>query len=410
MPDIIQLLPDSIANQIAAGEVVQRPASAVKELMENSLDAGATRIRLIVREAGKSLIQIVDDGSGMSATDARMSLERHATSKIRTADDLFRIRTMGFRGEALASIAAVSQMEMKTRQAHEELGTLILVEGSEVKKQESVACEKGTSISVKNLFYNIPARRNFLKSVPVEMRHVTDEFQRLALANAEVAFSLWNGEELMYDLPAAKLQQRIVGLFGKAYQQQLAHCEAEVTMVKVQGFVGRPESARKTRGEQFLFVNNRFIRNNYLHHAVMNAFEGLLPDNSFPFYVLFIEIDPKHVDVNVHPTKTEVKFDDERAVYAVVRAAVKQGLGTHNLVPALDFSADVNLVQKLQSGGSAGRDVFYEEQWGSLQQRNLKNWEQLYEREGGDSRLAFPEQKPEMSPPRAEAPIGGPGT
>ena len=410
MPDIIQLLPDSIANQIAAGEVVQRPASAVKELMENSLDAGATRIRLIVREAGKSLIQVVDDGSGMSATDARMSLERHATSKIRTADDLFRIRTMGFRGEALASIAAVSQMEMKTRQAHEELGTLILVEGSEVKKQESVACEKGTSISVKNLFYNIPARRNFLKSVPVEMRHVTDEFQRLALANAEVAFSLWNGEELMYDLPAAKLQQRIVGLFGKAYQQQLAHCEAEVTMVKVQGFVGRPESARKTRGEQFLFVNNRFIRNNYLHHAVMNAFEGLLPDNSFPFYVLFIEIDPKHVDVNVHPTKTEVKFDDERAVYAVVRAAVKQGLGTHNLVPALDFSADVNLVQKLQSGGSAGRDVFYEEQWGSLQQRNLKNWEQLYEREGGDSRLAFPEQKPEMSPPRAEAPMGGQGT
>lgn len=336
MADIIQLLPDSIANQIAAGEVVQRPASAVKELMENSIDAGATTIKVIVKDAGKSLLQIIDDGAGMSETDARMSLERHATSKIRTAEDLFTIRTMGFRGEALASIAAVSQLEMKTRTADKELGIVLVVEGSDVKKQEPVACDKGTNISVKNLFYNIPARRNFLKSNPVELKHIIDEFQRLALANTEIAFSFIQGDETVYDLPAgkqsapaARLSQRIVNLFGKAYQEQLASCLEETEYVKVTGFVGKPEFSRKTRGEQFLFVNKRFIRSNYLHHAVMSAFEGLLTENSFPFYVLFMEIDPKHIDVNVHPTKTEIKFDDERAVYAVVRATVRQSLGTH---------------------------------------------------------------------------------
>ncbi|MFM8741063.1 MAG: DNA mismatch repair endonuclease MutL, partial [Cytophagales bacterium] len=257
MPDIIQLLPDSIANQIAAGEVVQRPASAVKELIENSIDAGAKQIRLIVKEAGKTLIQVIDDGAGMSETDARMSLERHATSKIRKAEDLFQLRTMGFRGEALASIAAVSQFEMRTRLAEKELGTLLVVEGSEVKRQEPAACEKGTSISVKNLFFNIPARRNFLKSNAVEMRHIIDEFFRLALANSGLALSLAQGDEIVYDLAPAKLSQRIVALFGKGYQQQLAPSQEETSLVKITGYVGRPELAKKTRGEQFFFVNNR---------------------------------------------------------------------------------------------------------------------------------------------------------
>jgi len=380
MPDIIHLLPDSIANQIAAGEVVQRPASAVKELIENSLDAGATQIRLFVKEAGKTLIQVIDNGAGMSETDARMSLERHATSKIHTADDLFRLRTMGFRGEALASIAAVSQFELKTRQPHADLGTHVVVEGSEVKSQTPTACEKGTNISVKNLFFNIPARRNFLKSNPIEMRHIIDEFQRLALAHPQVAFQLRHDEELIYDLPPAKLSQRIVSIFGKSFQGQLAPCQEETTLVKITGYIGRPESARKTRGEQFIFVNQRYIRNNYLNHAVTNAFEGLLQEGSFPFYVLFIEIDPKHIDVNVHPTKTEIKFDDERAVYGVVWAAVKQALSAHNLAPAIDFKADVNLVGKLNQ--QLTKEQFVDEQFSnSLTRSNLKNWENLFENE-----------------------------
>ncbi|WKZ60105.1 MAG: DNA mismatch repair endonuclease MutL [Cyclobacteriaceae bacterium] len=385
MPDIIQLLPDSIANQIAAGEVVQRPASAVKELMENSIDSGATNIRLIVKDAGKSLIQVIDNGMGMSETDARMSLERHATSKIRSAEDLFKLRTMGFRGEALASIAAVSQLEMKTRLADRELGTLLVVEGSEVKRQEPVACDKGTSISVKNLFYNIPARRNFLKSNPVELKHIIDEFQRLALAHAAISFSFIQGDEVVFDLPPGKLSHRIVNLFGKSYQEQLASCTEETDYVKVSGYIGRPEFARKTRGEQFLFVNNRFIRSNYLNHAVMNAFEGLMPENSFPFYVLFIEIDPKHIDVNVHPTKTEIKFDDERAVYAVVRSAVRQALGSHNLAPALDFAEDVNIITKL-SGTSkeAAREVYFEERFQtSFKRSSQQEWEKLFDGEVG---------------------------
>jgi DNA mismatch repair protein MutL len=373
MHDIIHLLPDSIANQIAAGEVVQRPASAVKELMENALDAGATSIRLLVKDAGKTLIQVMDNGSGMSETDARMSLERHATSKIKTADDLFRLRTMGFRGEALASIAAVSQFEMKTRMAHQELGTHLVVEASEVKSQSPAACEKGTSISVKNLFFNIPARRNFLKSNPVEMRHIIEEFQRQALAHPTLSFSLYQNDEVVYDLPPAKLSQRIVALFGKSFQEQLAPCKEETDQVRVTGYIGRPESARKTRGEQFIFVNQRFTRNNYLNHAVTAAFEGLLPENSFPFYVLFIELDPKHIDVNVHPTKTEIKFDDERAVYAVVKAAVKQALGAHNLAPAIDFQADINLVERLQAAPL--KTEYADEQFAhSLKRSNLEQW------------------------------------
>src|SRR6185369_15801529 len=386
MPDIIQLLPDAIANQIAAGEVVQRPASAVKELIENAIDAGATSIKLIIKESGKALIQVIDNGKGMSETDARMSLERHATSKIRTADDLFRLRTMGFRCEALASIAAVSQMEMKTRLPHEDLGTLLVVEGSEVKKQEPTACEKGTSISIKNLFYNIPARRNFLKSNGVEMSHITEEFQRLALANPSISFSLIQEDELVLDLPAVKLSQRIVNLFGKNYQTQLAPVQEETSLLRITGHIGRPELAKKKRGEQYIFVNNRFIRNNYLGYAVASAYEGLLQENHFPFYTLFIEIDPKHVDVNVHPTKTEIKFDDERSVYGVVWSAVKQALGSHNLAPAIDFNADVNLMSKV-SNQPLSREQYYDEQFSTLNRSNLQNWDKLFEQEAGTSRL-----------------------
>src|SRR5882672_1101397 len=395
MPDIIQLLPDAIANQIAAGEVVQRPASAVKELIENAIDAEATSIKLIVKESGKVLIQVIDNGQGMSETDARMSLERHATSKIRTADDLFRLRTMGFRGEALASIAAVSQMEMKTRLPQEDLGTLLLVEGSEVKKQEPIACEKGTSISVKNLFYNIPARRNFLKSNGVEMSHVTEEFQRLALAHPSLAFTLIQSDEMLYDLPSTKSSQRIVNLFGKNYQSQLAPVQEETSLLKITGYIGRPELAKRKRGEQFIFVNNRFIRNNYLGYATTNAYEGLLQEGSFPFYALFIDIDPKHVDVNVHPTKTEIKFDDERAVYGVVWSAVKQALGAHNLAPAIDFADDVNLIGKLSSQ-PLSREQYYDEQFSnSLQRSNLQNWEKLFDQEASHSRL-FDKQSTEQ--------------
>ncbi|HOX83245.1 MAG TPA: DNA mismatch repair endonuclease MutL [Chryseolinea sp.] len=391
MPDIIQLLPDAIANQIAAGEVVQRPASAVKELIENSIDAGAKNIMLIVKDAGKTLLQIIDNGHGMSQTDARMSLERHATSKIRKAEDLFTLHTMGFRGEALASIAAVAQMEMKTRLADEELGTLLVVEGSEVKKQELVACEKGTSISIKNLFYNIPARRNFLKSNPVELRHILDEFHRLALAHPDISFSFVQGDELVHELPEAKLSQRIVNLFGKSYQNQLAPCQEETEFVHVTGYVGKPDFARKTRGEQFIFVNKRFIRSNYLNHAVMNAFEGLLTDNSFPFYVLFIEIDPKHIDVNVHPTKTEIKFDDERAVYAVVRSAVRQAIGAHNLTPGIDFNSDVNMISKLSNAVSQSNEVYFDERFSSsVNKNNLENWEKLF---GGNEESKLMQQR-----------------
>jgi len=394
MSDIIQLLPDSIANQIAAGEVVQRPASAVKELMENAIDAAATSIQLIVKEAGKTLIQVIDNGMGMSETDARMSLERHATSKIRKAEDLFSLHTKGFRGEALASIAAVSQMEMRTRLPDQELGTCLVVEGSEVKKQEPVACEKGTSISVKNLFYNIPARRNFLKSNPVELKHIIDEFQRLALAHHEILFSFVQTDEVVYDLPPGKLSQRIVNIFGKSYQEQLAACQEETNLVKVTGYVGKPDFARKTRGEQFLFVNNRFIRSNYLHHAVMSAFENLLPENSYPFYVIFIEIDPKHIDVNVHPTKTEIKFDDERAIYAVVRAAVRQAIGSHNLTPAIDFNADVNIIAKLSQGLSQSNDVYFEERFASpSHSSNQEHWEKLFEQ---SKNLAPPQPDPQV--------------
>ncbi|MCE2732696.1 MAG: DNA mismatch repair endonuclease MutL [Flammeovirgaceae bacterium] len=378
--DIIRLLPDAIANQIAAGEVVQRPASAVKELMENAVDAGATKIQLIIKDAGKALIQVIDNGKGMSTTDARMSLERHATSKIEKAEDLFALRTMGFRGEALASLAAVAQLEMKTRLTDDELGTYLMVEASEVKKQEPIACEKGTSIAIKNLFYNIPARRNFLKSNSVEYRHIVDEFFRLALANPSIHFILINHDDIEFDLPTSKLSQRIVQLFGKSYTSALLPCDAATPYVKITGYTGTPEAARKTRGEQFFFANNRFIRSNYLHHAVQSAYEGLLADGNFPFYVLFIEIDPKNIDVNVHPTKTEIKFDDERAVYGIIQAAVREALGKSNLRPSIDFNDDANLVNKLSQ--QKDNTIYYEERYNTLTQRNnLENWSKLVEGE-----------------------------
>lgn len=342
MPDIINLLPDSIANQIAAGEVVQRPASVVKELLENSIDAGSKSVQLIIKEAGKTWIQVVDDGKGMSETDARMCFERHATSKIKSSDDLFKIRTMGFRGEALASIAAVARVELKSKTEEAELGTFIHIEASELKKQELISVNRGTSICIKNLFYNVPARRNFLKSNAVETRHIVDEFQRVALSNPEVSFTLIQNDSETYNLPKGKLSQRIVSLFGKNHQKQLITCEESTDWVKVYGYVGKPENSKKTRGEQFFFVNNRFIKNNYLNHAVYGAYEGMIKQDSHPFYVLLIEMDPVHVDINVHPTKTEVKFDDERSIYGIVKSAVKQALGTHNVTPSLDFSADVN--------------------------------------------------------------------
>jgi DNA mismatch repair protein MutL len=383
MSDIIRLLPDAIANQIAAGEVVQRPASVIKELLENAIDAEATRIQVVVQEAGKQLVRVIDNGKGMTPTDARMCLERHATSKIRTSEDLFKIRTMGFRGEAMASIAAVAQMELRSRPADSELGTCLVVEGSEVKSQEPVACEPGTSISVKNLFYNVPARRNFLKSNGVEMKHILEEFQRVALAFPEVAFTLYQNDLETYNLPAGKLSQRIVNLFDQSYREQLAACKEDTPHLKIHGYVGKPEFAKKTRGEQFFFVNQRFIKNNYLNHAVLNAFQGLLPDGNFPFYVLFIDIDPAHVDVNVHPTKTEIKFVDERLVYGIVRAAVRQALGMHNITQSLDFSSSINLgelVGKRQESDTSLKERNYGNfRTSPMTRPEQEHWHSLYE-------------------------------
>jgi len=384
MPDIIHLLSDSLANQIAAGEVVQRPASVLKELLENSIDAGSSKIQVMIKDSGKALVQVIDNGQGMSATDARMSFERHATSKISKTDDLFEIRTMGFRGEALASIAAVAQVEMKTKTIHEELGVSISMAGSELKNQEPTSTPQGTSTSVRNLFYNVPARRNFLKSNPVEMRHLVEEFQRIALSHPEIEFSFHQNDLSVYDLKPGKLSQRIVQIFGKTYREQLVACTEETDHAQVHGYLGKPEHAKKTRGEQFFFVNKRFIKNPYLNHAVMNGFQGLLPEDSFPFYVLFIEIDPHHTDVNVHPTKTEIKFDDERTIYGIIQASVKQALGTHHVAPSIDFNLDVNF-QGIQSvrPDSASLETLtrrdYEQFRNTpLERRNLGSWETLY--------------------------------
>jgi DNA mismatch repair protein MutL len=403
MNDIIQLLPDAIANQIAAGEVVQRPASALKELLENAVDAGATLVQVIVKEGGKQLIQVIDNGRGMTPTDARMSFERHATSKIRTSNDLFSIRTFGFRGEALASIAAVAQVELKTRKAESELGTLIQIEGSEVKKQEPVASPTGTSVAMKNLFFNVPARRNFLKSNPVEMRHIVDEFQRVALSYPEIAFSLYQQDLEVFSLTPGKLSNRIVGIFGKSYQGQLVPCEELTPHLNVKGYIGKPENAKKTRGEQFFFVNNRYIKSSYLHYAVTSAFEGLLQSDQHPFYVLFIDIDPSHIDINVHPTKTEIKFDDERTVYAVIRSAVKQALGAHHVVPSLDFNYDVNFTENWDKDPNKKEQVDREYSYKTFNTPEFKKastsgWERLFEGNSPSSQPVsrFEQEEPEV--------------
>ncbi|WP_452222432.1 DNA mismatch repair endonuclease MutL [Lacinutrix salivirga] len=343
MADIIQLLPDHVANQIAAGEVVQRPASVVKELLENAIDAGATTIKLLVKDAGKTLIQVIDNGKGMSVTDARLSFERHATSKIKLADDLFNINTKGFRGEALASIAAIAHVELKTKQEQDELGTEIVIEGSEIVSQNVVVTPKGTSISVKNLFFNIPARRNFLKSNAVELRHIIDEFHRVSLAHSDLTFAMYHNGSESFNLPESNYRQRIVNIFGTKTNEKLVPVEEDTEVLKVSGFVGKPEYAKKTRGEQFFFVNNRFIKSAYLNHAIASAFDGLLKTGTHASYFLNLTVNPQTIDINIHPTKTEIKFDDEHTLYAILRSAVKHSLGQFNIAPVLDFERDANL-------------------------------------------------------------------
>ena len=343
MSSIIQLLPDHVANQIAAGEVVQRPASVVKELIENAIDAKATDIKLIVKDAGKTLIQVIDNGSGMNVTDARLCFERHATSKIRNAEDLFALNTKGFRGEALASIAAIAHVELKTKQEQEELGTHIIIEGSKFASQDVAVLPKGTSFAVKNLFFNIPARRNFLKSDTVEFRHIVDEFQRVALAHPSIYFTLIHNGSETFNLPNSNYRQRIVNVFGGKTNEKLVPVTEDTEIVSIGGFVGKPEHAKKSRGEQFFFVNDRFIKSGYLHHAIMNAYEGLLREGNQPSYFLYLNVPPNTIDINIHPTKTEIKFDDEHALYAILRSAVKHSLGQFNVAPVLDFERDANL-------------------------------------------------------------------
>lgn len=343
MADIIQLLPDHVANQIAAGEVVQRPASVVKELVENAVDAGSTVIQLIVKNAGKTLIQVVDNGKGMSEKDVLLSIQRHATSKIRTAEDLFQLHTKGFRGEALASIAAIAHLEVSTRQEDDQIGAQLKIEGGAISAQQPVVTEKGTSIAVKNLFFNIPARRNFLKSDNVELRHIIDEFHRVALAHPEIQFEFFHNNSELFKLPPSNLRQRIVNVFGGKTNENLVPVEEDTGVVKISGYISKPAFTKKTRGQQFFFVNNRFIKNSYLHHAVGAAFEGLLKDGYHPGYFLFLEVNPSSIDINIHPTKTEVKFDEEQSMYAILRSAVKHSLGQFNVAPILDFDRDANL-------------------------------------------------------------------
>jgi len=343
MSDIIQLLPDHVANQIAAGEVVQRPASVVKELLENAIDAGATSIKLLLKDAGKTLIQVIDDGKGMSTTDARLSFERHATSKIKDANDLFNINTKGFRGEALASIAAVAHVELKTKQKNEQLGTHIKIEGSKITLQEVVSTSKGSSVSVKNLFFNIPARRNFLKSDAIETRHIIDEFQRVALAHPSIAFLLHHNGNEVYNLKGSNLRKRIVSVFGVKMNEKLVPIDEKTDLISIIGFVAKPEFSKKKRGEQFFFVNDRFIKSSYLNHAVVNAFEGLLEKGSHPSYFLYLKVPTSSIDINIHPTKTEIKFENEKDIYAILRATVKHSLGQYNVAPILDFNRDNTL-------------------------------------------------------------------
>lgn len=403
MSDIIKLLPDSVANQIAAGEVIQRPASAIKELMENAIDADASRIQVVVKDAGKTFMQVIDDGKGMSESDARLSFERHATSKISQADDLFSIKTMGFRGEALASIAAVSMVEMKTRQATHEVGTAIDIAGSKVESQEAVACQLGTTITIKNLFFNIPARRNFLKSNSSETRHILEEFQRIALAYPEKSFSLIQDGVQVFNLNSGNLKQRISGVFGSGYNERIVPIQEDTTILRIEGFVGKPEYAKKTRGEQFLFVNRRFIKSAYINHAITEAFSDLLPPNTFPSYFLFIDIDPSKIDINIHPTKTEIKFDDEKSVYAIIRAAAKRALGKFSITPSLDFDQEtafnipVSMYGTMPKQPEVKVDRSYNPFANEPKQR-VQGWENLYPMRNTESSNLF-DQQAEVSEP-----------
>ncbi|MCB9230799.1 MAG: DNA mismatch repair endonuclease MutL [Bacteroidia bacterium] len=395
MQHLIKLLPDNLANQIAAGEVVQRPASVVKELMENAVDSGADEISLSIKDAGKALVQVSDNGCGMTSQDARMSFERHATSKISTTDDLFNIRTLGFRGEALASIAAVAQVNLKTRPHDQELGTEIEIAGNDIKRQEPVLAPAGSCLTVKNLFFNVPARRNFLKSNPVETRHILNEFIRVALAYPRIAFSFHHNDSLVYDLPRTTLEERIVALFGKDLEGNLVEVGDQTPYVNIFGFIGRPEAARKARGEQFFFVNRRFIKSNYLNHAISQAFEGMIPKDKFPFYCLYIDIEPQHVDINIHPTKTEVKFDDERTVYGLMHSIVKRGLGGLHDLPRFqeeeeDESAIAGIIRNTPPPKMEGLTIGQSRpgfqgnstSYGNYQpqtRQDTRGWEQLFE-------------------------------
>ena len=397
MSDIINLLPDSVANQIAAGEVIQRPASVVKELVENSLDSGAGDIVIHVKDAGKTLIQISDNGCGMSPTDARMAFERHATSKINSANDLFCIRTMGFRGEALASVAAIADVEMKTKRIEDEVGTLLHIIGSEVKKQEAAACNNGTTITVKNLFFNVPARRKFLKSNTTELKHIINEIQRVALPNPEIKFSLYHNNSPLYELGKNNYRKRVVDVFGKSINQSLVPIEEQTSLVKIGGFAGLPKFARKTMGEQFFFVNKRYMRHPYFHKAVMHAYEKLLPPDTFPSYFLFLDVDPENIDINVHPTKTEIKFENEQAIWQIIHAAVRESLGKYSVVPSIDFdqSGSIDIpVSKKNSEDIAFPDIKINPDYNPFNtekapvsnrferpkedRANLRNWEDLY--------------------------------
>ncbi|MDG1297683.1 MAG: DNA mismatch repair endonuclease MutL [Saprospiraceae bacterium] len=395
MADLIQLLPDAIINQIAAGEVVQRPASVVKELMENSIDAGAMGIKVIIKDAGKSLIQVIDNGSGMSVTDARMAFERHATSKIRQTEDLSYIRTMGFRGEAMASIAAVAQVELKTRRHADELGNKLVVEGSELKSTDPCQCVVGTNTMVKNLFYNVPVRRNFLKTNNVEMRHIIDEFLRIAIANPDVFFSLHHNNLEQYHLTGGNLRQRLVGIFGAASNGKLVPVGEETDILKISGFIGKPDFSKKSRGDQYIFVNDRFIKSSYLNHSILSAYDNLLPKDYFPFYCIFIDIDPQHIDVNVHPTKQEIKFEDEKLVYNYMKVSIRHALGQNSITPSLDFERDSAFAFEAGQPSSKAPTGFPEsmekdqshianEFTSERDENNLENWEKIYQGLFGD--------------------------
>ena len=386
--DIIKLLPDSVANQIAAGEVIQRPASVVKELLENALDAGATHIDLIVKDAGRTMITVIDNGCGMSETDARLCFERHATSKITKAEDLFAIRTMGFRGEALASIAAVAQVELMTRRKEDELGTKIIIEGSVVKDQLPKPMAVGTNFTIKNLFFNIPARRNFLKSNEVEMRHITDEFFRVSMMNPDVCFTLTSNDKEIFHLHQGSLKQRIVALYGKDYNQRLLPVQQETETTIINGFIVKPEFLKKTRGEQFFFVNKRFIKHSYLHHAIENAYQELIPKDCYPGYFIDIEIDPKEIDINIHPTKTEVNFQDVKLIYAIIHSAVRKSIGQNNLAPLIDFDVNPGLELDFGEASKMNRPIVepkidYDPSFNPFkinpQRHNQGNWRIMYE-------------------------------